>query len=233
MNERHKEAYQDWLNGMKRPDIAAKYNISPSTVKSWVTRYFKSPEDATDSKKVRKKGAPAGNRNAETHGAFSKIHLESLSENEREYIAGITLNARENMLRELQLLFAKEGDLKRKIKDYENADPAELYIEKVTETIIKRGGSENQAGLNTAIKATIKSNRFDRIMRLELEYGKIHGRILKLIDSIRAYEGDGSRLDLDERKHTLTKQRLTGQYDIEPDTSELVDAEGAEDIDGE
>ena len=32
-------AYQDYLTGMKYKDIAAKYNISIDTVKSWKTRY--------------------------------------------------------------------------------------------------------------------------------------------------------------------------------------------------
>ena len=208
MNERQKQAYQDWVNGMKRTDIAAKYNVAPNTIKSWVTRYFKTAADGDKNKRVRKKGAPTGNANAETHGAYSRIHLKSLSDEEREYIKGVTLNAKENMLRELQLLFAKEGDLKRKIKTYEQEDSAALYIDKVTETIIKKGGSENQAGINTAIKSTIKSSGFDRVMKLEVEYNKTHGRILKLIDTIRAYEIDGERLDLDERKHTLTKKRL-------------------------
>jgi hypothetical protein len=39
------------------------------------------------------------------------------------------------------------------------------------------------------------------------------------------------RQDLDERKHTLSKQRLAGEYDINPDTRELIDTEGAEDAD--
>jgi len=230
VDERQKQAYQDWLNGTKRADIAAKYGVAVNTVKSWITRYFKPAAGAGENKKDSKKGAPVGNTNAETHGAYTKVHLESLSESEREYIEGITLNAKENMLRELQLLFAKEGDLKKKIKAYENAEPEALYIDKVTETVIKKGAGENQAGISTAIKSTIKSSRFDRVMRLELEYNKTHGRILKLIDTIRAYETDGSRLDLDERKHVLTKQRLTGQYDIDPETGELIDTESAEDI---
>ena len=38
-------AYQDYLAGMKYKDIAEKYNVSLSTVKSWAVRYWK--KDAT------------------------------------------------------------------------------------------------------------------------------------------------------------------------------------------
>ncbi len=64
----------------------------------------------------------------------------------------------------------------------------------------------------------------DRAMKLEGEYNKLHGRILKLIDSMRAHGIDVKRLDLDERKHTLAKQRLSGEYSIDPDTGEIDDA---------
>ena len=177
-------------------------------------------------------GAPIGNNNAETHGAYSTVHLDSLPANEREYIESLTLNARESMTRELQILYAKERDLIRKIKEYEAANPDTLYIDKVVEMLVPKGKDESgkrKPGLSTAMKTVIKASPFDRAMKLEAEYNKIHGRILKLIDSIRAHEVDTQRLDLDERKHTLAKQRLTGEYDIDPDTGELNDREGAED----
>lgn len=60
MKERYELAYQDYLNGMKYKDIAAKYGVSVSAVKSWKSRYWKNkklqpkkPKVAT--KKVAKK----------------------------------------------------------------------------------------------------------------------------------------------------------------------------------
>lgn len=35
----HELAFQDWLNGMKYKDIAAKYEVTVNTVKSWYKRY--------------------------------------------------------------------------------------------------------------------------------------------------------------------------------------------------
>lgn len=49
---KHEDAYQDYMHGMKYRDIAEKYNVSVSAVKSWSTRYWK---DATKNKKLQPK----------------------------------------------------------------------------------------------------------------------------------------------------------------------------------
>lgn len=46
------EAFADWQNGMKYKDIASKYKVSESTVKSWASRYWKNNEVAAERKKV-------------------------------------------------------------------------------------------------------------------------------------------------------------------------------------
>ena len=86
-------AENDYMNGMKYKDIAAKYNVTINTVKSWKQRYDWSKDKKksvhTKDKKVctQKKvgaplgnknavgndgGAPAENKNAEKHGFFAK-----------------------------------------------------------------------------------------------------------------------------------------------------------------
>ena len=49
-------------------------------------------------------------------------------------------------------------------------------------------------------------------MKLEAELNKIHGRIIKLIDSIKGYEMEARRLELEERRFRFAKQRATGEY---------------------
>lgn len=51
----------------------------------------------------------------------------------------------------------------------------------------------------------------------------MHGRIIKLLDSIKGYEMESRRLRLEERKYNLAKQKLSGAYDIDPDTGEIND----------
>lgn len=89
-------AEQDYRNGMKYKDIAEKYNVTINTVKSWKTRYgWQRGEKSahTKNKKVCTQkggqpgnqnalghGPPAGNKNAEKYGFFSKFLPEETQE---------------------------------------------------------------------------------------------------------------------------------------------------------
>lgn len=71
MNEDVRDkAFKDYKSGMKYKDIAEKYGVSLSAVKSWATRYWKQKGCNPATKKVatKKKGAPVGNKNAAGHG---------------------------------------------------------------------------------------------------------------------------------------------------------------------
>ena len=98
--EKKQQAFEDWKNGMKYKEIAEKYGISLSTVKSWAIRYWKQQEGkkvATNEEKVatttakklqpekNKGGAPKGNKNHLKHGIYEKMLFEFLSEQEQEF----------------------------------------------------------------------------------------------------------------------------------------------------
>jgi hypothetical protein len=176
-------------------------------------------------------GAPERNTNAEKHGAYSTVHLDSLSPEERAYVEGATLDTQENMLRELQLLMAKESDLKRRAKSFEGESPDTLHVDRVIETrrAKSKDGDEGDDDatvdelLKPSMETTIKVSPFDREMRLEAELNKTHGRILKLLDSIKSYELESRRLELEERKYRLAKQKLKGEYEVDPATGEIDD----------
>lgn len=111
MNEVAQKAYEDFRNGMKYKEIAEKYGVSLSAVKSWAARYWKkeSCNQAVrklqpEKKKVatRRGGQPGnknaaghggtgppGNKNAVTHGAYEKIYLEALPAEEQSLFASI------------------------------------------------------------------------------------------------------------------------------------------------
>ena len=46
------------------------------------------------------------------------------------------------------------------------------------------------------MQTVIKASAFDRAMKLEAELNRIHGRIIKLLDSIKGYEMESRRLRL-------------------------------------
>lgn len=293
------EAKKAWLESggkISTKDLAAAAEVPEQRIRKWKSE--DKWQEALDTKQrggqrgnrnAAGHGAPVGNANAVTHGAYATIHLEDLTPEEQAYIESITLDSETAMLRELQLLIAKERDLARKIKDYERAPTDELYVDRVVEMYVphekeryesnrqkleglqvERDNAawelnareaptkaavaklekldadiealhdkvaaeehkfEGMGKLKHKMKTVMKSSPFERVLKLEVEYNKTHGRILKLIDSIRARESDGKRLDLDERKHTLAKQRLSGEYNIDLVTGEIIDTESAEDID--
>ncbi|KYG90803.1 hypothetical protein A0U40_17905 [[Bacillus] sp. KCTC 13219] len=71
MAENYELAYVDYKSGMKQKDIAAKYNVSINTVKSWQQRKWRDMDNANEKvctpneKGVHTKvGAPKGNKNA-------------------------------------------------------------------------------------------------------------------------------------------------------------------------
>ncbi|RJS60126.1 phage terminase small subunit [Bacillus sp. PK3_68] len=91
MAEKYVLAEKDYVKGMKYKDIAAKYEVSINTVKSWKKRYGWNRDRGAPSEKsvhTKKRGAPKGNinakgnkggaapkgnQNAVTHGFFSKF----------------------------------------------------------------------------------------------------------------------------------------------------------------
>lgn len=90
MKENWELAYEDYKSGMKRKDIAAKYQVSINTVKSWKQRHWNKKEGAPQKKK---KGAPLRNKNAsgrtpkkdenqnaKKHGLFAKWLPEEVNQ---------------------------------------------------------------------------------------------------------------------------------------------------------
>lgn len=92
VKQNYELAYEDYIQGMKYKEIAEKYGVTISAVKSWASRYWKKEKGCNQKKSQPKKvatkkkggqpnnknaignsgGAPDQNKNAEKHGFFSK-----------------------------------------------------------------------------------------------------------------------------------------------------------------
>lgn len=77
----YEDAWEDRKAGMTYKEIAAKYGVTLSAVKSWASRYWSKEEVATNKKKVATskgkvatRGGQVGNKNAEGHGAPKRNH---------------------------------------------------------------------------------------------------------------------------------------------------------------
>ena len=122
----YEEAYKDWRAGLKYQEIADKYGVSLSAVKSWATRDWKLRGKSTKKKKVATKnkgevateklksatgkvrrrsrvgqaGAPLGSQNNLKHGLYSKLYQDVLSEEEKAMIQDIDFSNEETQLEE-------------------------------------------------------------------------------------------------------------------------------------
>lgn len=184
--------------------------------------------------------AKNGNKNAVTHGAFAQAGYEDISPEKAEEIQSMkTAEALPEMMGELQALYLRKAYLEKLLAEYETPEAGGFYTDKIVHMIVPKSleekMQENDAGQNmgeakdpentgenseqfkTAMKSIIKSSPFDRAMKVEAELNKLHGRIIKLLDSIKAYEMDSRRLQLEERRLELARQRLTGEIDIDPE----------------
>lgn len=290
------KARQLWLDSdgqMSPKEVAEAVGVKPEQVRKWksVDRWQAALEEQQPKRKrggqpgnknAAGAGAPLGNKNAETHGAYSAVRLCDLPDEQRQYIESITLDTETNMLAELQLLIAKEADLQNKISAIEKGSPDALFIDRVVEIRVPKGKERlekqqeklealrrehddllwemdaesgkpptkrqekkletlqreiaelqdttadkerelEESGYNVSAQTVIKASAFERAMKLEAEMNKIHGRIIKLLDSIKGYELESRRVRLEERKYNLAKQKLSGAFDIDPDTGEIND----------
>lgn len=284
------EAKRKWLESfgtITTKKLAASLNVGENRIRKWKCedRWNEALE-----KQKRKRGgqpgnknslgggAPYGNRNAETHGAYNTVRYSDLTDEQQEYINNLSLDPQTNMLNELQMLVAKELDLRNKIIAIENDDKEKLYIDRVIELRSPKGKEqlaknnskleelisernilesdiefsdnkptkrqeEKLKKLNNQIaelqdkisdaelelangdfkvdmQTVMKSSAFERRMKLDNELSKVHSRVIKLIDSIKAYETDARRLELEERKYEFAKQKALGEFEIEPEDLE-------------
>lgn len=297
------KARQLWLDSdgqMSPKEVAEAVGVKPEQVRKWksVDRWQAALEEQQPKRKrggqpgnknAAGAGAPLGNKNAETHGAYSAVRLCDLPDEQRQYIESITLDTETNMLAELQLLIAKEADLQNKISAIEKGSPDALFIDRVVEIRVPKGKERlekqqeklealrrehddllwemdaesgkpptkrqekkletlqreiaelqdttadkerelEESGYNVSAQTVIKASAFERAMKLEAELNKIHGRIIKLLDSIKGYELESRRVRLEERKYNLAKQKLSGAFDIDPDTGEINDEADGSDL---
>ena len=129
------EAYEDYKKGLKYKEIAEKYGISISTVKSWKSRYWKTEKVATKSKKrlqpkskkvaTKKPGGQPNNTNgvegmknntnAIKHGGYSSIYWDTLDEDEQEMIDDMDSDEETQLVEQLKLYAIRERRLLKAI----------------------------------------------------------------------------------------------------------------------
>lgn len=190
------QAFKDYKKGMKYKDIAEKYEVTVSCIKSWAARYWNKDKEkgevATDNKKgcnqksVKSQpksrgapkgnknalgnngGAPLGNKNALKHGGYSQIYWDTLDEEERELIETAERNEEELLMDQIKLLTVRERRLMQAISKYRKLENEKggLAVSGVVTSHQKRTFSDDEEG-----KAERK--QYNALKQEKIEDGKI------------------------------------------------------------
>lgn len=222
-------------------EIAKKLNVKAATVSQW--KYRDKWEEKLKEKRrggqfgnknAEGAGAPKGNKNAETHGGYSSIELNNLPEEDQAYISNLSLDTETNFKNELQILLAKEKDIRRRLEalDYEPEDKLYLSRESEMQAVPKpeqleglepEERVERISKLQPTLKTITRDSKFERQQKLLVAFDRIHGRIIKLLDSIKTYQLDFKRIELDQQRYELSKDKVKGafEFDLEDELEDL------------
>ncbi|GAC44230.1 phage terminase small subunit [Paenibacillus popilliae] len=102
-------------------------------------------------------------------------------------------------------------------------DKLEREIEELRDMVSDAEREDTGEAMKLSMQTVIKASPFERALKLRTELDKTHGRIIRLLDSVKAYELESRRLELEERKYRLAKQKVTGEFNINPETGEIDD----------
>ena len=194
-------------------------------------------------------GAPKRNKNAVTHGGYAKVYFDDLTAEEQKLINNMSDNVMDNMLIEYRRLIIQEQRIRKKINELKEKEPLnETYIDTITEMTVPKSKKEKTADAKEAqqdieqqiyiesadcyvttkrnsteklnMRITNTSTAHTRIIKLEELYEKTHGRIIKLLDSLKGYDIANKQIELEEKKIKLAYNRATGIFE---DENEIID----------
>ncbi len=245
-DEIREQAYVDYKKGMKYKDIAEKYGVSLSAVKSWAARYWKKGgcnhsggKMQPKKKKVATKGAqpnnqnalghggtgPPGNKNALKTGEFETLFFDTLEPEEKRLIGSMPTDKESLLLHEIRLLTVRERRMLQRIEDIQAASECNEDGESVSGmTVVKR-----QVGIEKDKDTDLKEyqGKLGQIQAVEDALTRVQARKQKAIDSLHRFGFDEARLEIELMKVDLAAMKLDSQ-DSEVQDDGFLDALNAE-----
>lgn len=215
-------------------DLAEKLGVTYGTVRNW--KRIDQWDDAMERKRGGQPGnknsrgkrnakgnsgggAPNGNTNAEKDGAYSTVHLERLSQEERDWLDQMPTGANENNIYELKLLRIQQRHIMERIAEYESCDPEKLFTASITD-MRKPGKDKDGKQADGAVQKMVMDNKdsaFVRVTQLREALNKVSGRIISLTTQIRQQEEFEKRYALELERLDIAKMRATGEVDVDPE----------------
>lgn len=240
------KAFEDYKKGMKYKEIAEKYGVSLSAVKSWASRYWKKGGCNQDEKKlqpkkkkVATKGAQPGNKNAVGHGGtgppgnknavktgeFETLFFDALDLEEKRLIDTVPMDKEQLLFQEIQLLTVRERRMMKRIEDIKTSVDAQENGEATQGmTLVKR-----QKGIEKDKETDLKEyhGKLGQIQSIEDALTRVQARKQKAIDSLHRFGFDDARLEIELMKVDLTAMKMDSQ-DTEIKDDGFLDALNAE-----
>lgn len=240
------QAFRDYQKGMKYREIAEKYGVSLSAVKSWAARYWKkegcNQEEKKlqpQKKKVATRGAQPNNRNAAGHGGtgppgnknalktgeFETLFFDTLVPEEKQLMAAMPTDKENLLLHEIRLLTVRERRMLHRIEDIRTASGCGENEEPVPGmTLVKR-----QTGIEKEKATDLKEyhGKLGQIQAVEDALTRVQARKQKAIDSLHRFGFDDARLEIELMRVELAAMKLDSQ-DTEVQDDGFLDALNAE-----
>lgn len=149
--------------------------------------------------------------------------VEMMVPNSNEKLAKQQDKLQELIVQRDELVWEMESTENPSKQQQKKMDKLEREIEELRDKVRDAERQDTGEDMKLSMQTIIKASSFERAMKLRAELDKTHGRIIRLLDSVKAYELESRRLELEERKYRLSKQKLTGEYNINPETGEIDD----------
>lgn len=236
-----KEAFQIYMDAGGKIDlveIASQLNISAGTVRGWKSKdkweeqlngtlRTKNTERSKRSKggqpgnrnaKGSKGGsgaAPLRNKNAETHGAYSRVYWDTLDEDELDLIDNMDKAEEQQLIMQLQMFSVRERRLMRSIKKYREleAENHGLSVKAVSKTkkvedLTDSDGESVGSGKYKKVTETSVTNTepiMNSIVTLEAELTKVQRAKTKAIDALARLHLEKQKLEGDTSTNDIVK----------------------------
>lgn len=238
------EAEKLFNKGMKLIDIAKKLDVPEGTIRSWKNRgkwgektskktnaTLQKKEDGTNATlQKRKRGgqpgnrnaegskggaAPLRNKNAEKHGAYSKVYWDALDEDELDLIGNMDRAEEQQLVMQLQMFSVRERRLMRSIKKYRELETENhgLSVKAVSKTkkiedLTDFDGKNVGAGKYKKVTETSVTNTepvMNSIMTLEAELTKVQRAKTKAIEALAKLHLEKQKLEGDTSTNDIVK----------------------------
>ncbi len=149
--------------------------------------------------------APLRNKNAETHGAYSKVYWDSLDEDELDLIKGMDDAEEQQLLMQLQMFSVRERRLMRSIKKYREVEEENhgLVVKAVSKTkkvedLTDIDGESVGLGKYKKVTETSATNTepvMNSIMALEAELTKVQKAKTKAIETLSKHRLEKAKIE--------------------------------------